>query len=69
MVKAKEATKQELQDGIREIWETAQSADGSRGGMQDALDQIQELCSDLVPDVEDEDGDTDEDDSFDEDDD
>lgn len=42
----------ELKEAIVEIWDTAQNAGGSRGGMSDALDAIQELCSDVVPNVE-----------------
>ena len=46
------AVKAELESAIADIWEVAQNAEGSRSGMQDALDQIQDLCSDVIPDVE-----------------
>lgn len=48
----KTATKAELEDAIADIWETAQNAEGSRAGMQDALDQIQDACAEVIPDVE-----------------
>ena len=47
------AVKAELETAIEEIWQTANDAERSRSGMQDALDQIQELCSGAIPDVED----------------
>ena len=52
-------TKDELEEALREIWTTANDAEGSRSGMQDALDQIQELCVSVVPDVEETDDDED----------
>lgn len=46
-------TKAELESAIEEIWETAQNADASRAALLEALDSIQELCVEAVPDVED----------------
>ena len=46
------AVKAELETAIEDIWQAANDAEGSRSGMQDALDQIQELCSTVIPDVE-----------------
>lgn len=45
-------TRSELEDAIVEIWETAQNAESSRAGMQMALDQIQEQCVEVVPNVD-----------------
>jgi hypothetical protein len=45
-------TQTEFKDAIVEIWDAAENADGSRAGMGEALDSIQELCSNVVPNVE-----------------
>jgi hypothetical protein len=45
-------TQAEFKEAIVEIWDVAQNADGSRAGMSDALDSIQDLCSNVVPNVE-----------------
>jgi hypothetical protein len=45
-------TQAEYKEAIVEIWDAAQNADGSRAGMSDALDSIQDLCSNVVPNVE-----------------
>ncbi len=52
--KQQAATRADLEDTVREIWQTAQDADGSRGGMQDALDDIQTSCVNVFPDLDDE---------------
>ncbi len=45
-------TAAELKGAIVEIWDAAENADGSRAGMGDALDSIQELCATVLPNVE-----------------
>jgi hypothetical protein len=34
-----------------DVWSTLQDADGSRGGMQEAIDSAQELIEQEIPDV------------------
>lgn len=46
------AKRQELQDALTQAWATAQDSDGSRSGMQNALDEIQENILDVLPNVE-----------------
>ena len=48
-------TKAELEETVNDIWQIAQEADGSRSGMQDALDEIQEKCVEVCPEIEDQD--------------
>jgi prefoldin subunit 5 len=52
MAKTNVVTKDEIEEAVRDIWQTAQFADGSRSAMQDALDEIQEKCAEVVPDLE-----------------
>lgn len=44
-------TKDEFEGAVEQIWETANNADGSRAGLSEALDQIQDLCTEVLPDV------------------
>ena len=70
MATRKRRSAQEQVDDLEQVlvdaWHEAQNADGSRGGMQEALDNIQGLIEAEIPDVEDrevsdpEDQDTDE---------
>jgi hypothetical protein len=46
------STATELKEAIVEIWDAAENADGSRAGMGEALDSIQELCTTVLPNVE-----------------
>ena len=48
-------TKAELEEAINDIWQTAQDSDGGRGSMQDALDEIQEKCVEVCPEIGDQD--------------
>lgn len=43
----------ELEEGIRTIYQTAEDADGTRGGMAASLDEVQDTCIELVPEIED----------------
>ncbi len=52
MATAHTITKDELETAISDIWQVAQDSDGSRGGMTDALDEIQELCTGVMPELE-----------------
>ena len=45
--------KAEIEEAVRDVWQIAQDADGSRSGMSEALDAIQEKCVEVVPDIED----------------
>lgn len=52
------ATNNELKEAIENIYEVQEEADGSRLGMQDALDQIRQFCVETLPELdEDADGD------------
>lgn len=54
------ATNKELNDAIESIYAAESTADGSRLGMQDALDEIRQFCIEVRPDLdEDEDEDVD----------
>lgn len=46
------ATKNELVEAIESIYEAQESADGSRLGMQDALDEIRQFCIEAIPTLE-----------------
>jgi hypothetical protein len=60
MAQQQTVTKKELEDTVNDIWQIAQDADGSRSGMQDALDEIQERCVEVCPEIEEtDDGDDD----------
>ena len=61
MAKTQVITKAELEEAINDIWQIAQDADGSRSGMQDALDEIQEKCVEFCPDIEEQDEELDDD--------
>lgn len=52
MARTQVITKADLEDAINEVWQIAQDADGSRSGMQDALDEIQEKCVEFCPEIE-----------------
>lgn len=52
MAKTNVVTKDELETAISEIWQVAQDSDGSRPGMLDALDEIQNLCVGVIPDLD-----------------
>lgn len=52
MSKTRIITKSEIESAVVEVWQEAQTADSSRAGLLNCLDTIQELCSNVVPDVE-----------------
>jgi hypothetical protein len=51
-----------LEDGLRDIYDRVQQAGTTRSEMEEVLDQIANLCTEAVPDLDDSDDDDDDDD-------